>query len=274
MILDVYEAVRSRRAVRGFTGRSVPREVLERVLSAAAWAPSASNLQPWRVYVVTGGPLRELKRRAGERLVAGDPWDEPQYQQYPPVLKCPYSERRSAFGEQRYGALGIPREDLEARQRAAAANWDCFGAPAALFCYIDRDLGPPQWSDVGMYLQTVMLLLRAEGLHSCAQMAWAKYHRTVAEVLSPPDESILFCGMSIGFEDTADSRPRTGRAPLAETVTFVEELAAPPAGAACSPRQQRAPGSGRPHPYERKPQGHVPPHTPHDKQPSRGCCCL
>ncbi|MGW6405188.1 nitroreductase [Streptomyces sp. NPDC055134] len=219
--MDVYEAVTSRRAVRGFSGSEIPGEVLQRVLSAAAWAPSGSNIQPWHAYVLTGGPLAELKKRAGERLAAGDPWDEPEYEQYPSALKSPYCERRSAFGEQRYGALGIAREDLEARQRASSANWDCFGAPAALFCYIDRDLGAPQWSDVGMYLQTVMLLLRAEGLHSCTQMAWAKFHRSVAEVLSPPNELVLFCGMSIGFEDLAADRARTGRAPLDETVTFV-----------------------------------------------------
>ncbi|MGW3341470.1 nitroreductase [Streptomyces sp. NPDC001009] len=219
--MDVYEAVTSRRAVRAYTDREVPADTLERVLSAAAWTPSASNLQPWHAYAVTGAPLAEIKKRAGERLAAGDPWDEPEYEQYPQVLKSPYRERRSAFGEQRYGALGIAREDIEARQRAASANWDCFGAPAALFCYIDRDLGRPQWSDVGMYLQTVMLLLRSEGLHSCTQMAWAKFHRTVAEVLSPPDELMLFCGMSIGFEDPTARDARTGRAPLGETVTFM-----------------------------------------------------
>ncbi|MBX7554539.1 nitroreductase [Streptomyces sp. NPDC004232] len=220
--MDVYEAVRSRRAVRGFTDRQVPREALVRVLSAAAWAPSGSNVQPWRAYVVTGGPLAELKRRAGERVAAADRWDEREYEMYPPVLKSPYHERRSAFGAERYSALGIAREDWEARQRAAAANWDCFGAPAALFCYIDRDMGRPQWSDVGMYLQTVMLLLRAEGLHSCPQMAWSVYRKTVAQILSPPDDLILFCGMSIGFEDATVSQPRTGRAPLDETVTFVD----------------------------------------------------
>ncbi|MEV6292854.1 nitroreductase [Streptomyces sp. NPDC051896] len=220
--MDVYEAVRSRRAVRGFTDRHVPREVLERVLSAAAWAPSGSNLQPWRVYVLTGGPLAELKKLAGERVAAGDPWDEREYEMYPSTLKTPYRERRTAFAEQRYGALGISREDGEARQRAAAANWDCFGAPAALFCYIDRDMGPPQWADVGMYLQTVMLLLRAEGLHSCTQMAWSVYRKTVAQVLSPPDGLILYCGMAIGFEDGMVGYARTGRAPLEETVTFVQ----------------------------------------------------
>src|SRR5262249_13885929 len=121
----------------------------------------------------------------------------------------------------RYGALGIARGDLEARQRAASANWNFFGAPAALFCYIDRGMGSPQWADVGMYLQTVMLLLRAEGLHSCPQMAWSAYRKTVAQVLSPPDGLILYCGMSIGYEDDTVRSERTGRAPLDETVTFV-----------------------------------------------------
>ena len=218
--MDVYEAVRTRRAVRGFIDRPVPVKVLERVVSAATWAPSGSNIQPWHIYVVTGARLAELKRLAGERVAAGDPWDEREYEMYPPELKSPYRERKSAFGAQRYGALGIARGDLEARQRAASANWAFFGAPAGLFCYIHRDMGPPQWADVGMYLQTVMLLLRAEGLHSCPQMAWSVYRKTVAQLLSPPDGLILFCGMSIGYEDTTVVHPRTPRAPLAETVTF------------------------------------------------------
>ena len=139
--MDVYEAVTSRRAVRGFTDQPVLREVLERVLSAAAWSPSGSNLQPWNIYVVTGAPLAELKKRAVERVANSVLWDEREYVMYPPAMKSPYRERRSAFGHERYSALGIAREDWEARQRAAIANWDCFGAPAALFCYIDRDLG-------------------------------------------------------------------------------------------------------------------------------------
>ncbi|WP_433516911.1 nitroreductase [Nonomuraea sp. CA-143628] len=220
--MDVYEAVTSRRAVRGFLDRPVPRETLERVLTAAAWAPSASNLQPWRAYVVTGQPLAELKKRAGERVATGDPWDEREYETYPPELKSPYRERRSAFGAERYGALGIARDDWEARQRTAADNWQCFGAPAALFCYIDRDMGRPQWADLGMYLQTVMLLLRAEGLSSCPQMAWSMYRKTVAEAVSPEEGLILFCGMSIGYEDVTVDYVRTGRASLDETVRFVD----------------------------------------------------
>src|SRR5262245_55195394 len=109
--MDVYEAVTSRRTVRGFTARPVPREVLERVLSAAAWTPSGSNLQPWNIYVLTGAPLAELKTRAVERVAHSDPWNERQYEMYPPALKSPYGERRSAFGKERYSALGIARDD-------------------------------------------------------------------------------------------------------------------------------------------------------------------
>src|SRR6516225_2312157 len=105
--MDVYEAVTSRRAVRGFTNEPVSRVVLEHVLSAAAWAPSGSNLQPWNSYVLTGAPLAELKKRAGARVAAGDPWDERQYEMYPPALKSPYRERREAFGKP-----GSPRRGI------------------------------------------------------------------------------------------------------------------------------------------------------------------
>jgi nitroreductase len=220
--VDVYEAVTSRRAVRAFTDEPVPRDVIERVLAAAAWTPSGSNIQPWNSYVVTGAPLAELKKKVAERIAVGDAWDRAEYEMYPTELTSPYGERRAAFGQERYGGLGISRDDVEARQRAAVANWQCFGAPAALFSFIDRDLGKPQWSDVGMYLQTVMLLLRAEGLHSCPQMAWAKFHTSVAEIVSPPDELMLFCGMSIGHADETVEHVRTGRAPVADTVTFVD----------------------------------------------------
>lgn len=221
--MDVYQAVETRRAVRGFTDEPVDEEVLRRVLTVAGKAPSGSNLQPWRIYVVTGEPLRRLRKTATERVVTGVPWDERQFEMYPRELKSPYGDRRAAFGKARYAALGIEREDWEARQRAAIANWDCFGAPAALFCYIDKDLGRPQWADVGMYLQTVMLLLRAEGLHSCPQMAWSQVRETVAEAVSPPDDLILFCGMSIGYEDPEVEYIPAERAPLEENVTFVTD---------------------------------------------------
>ncbi len=130
--MDVYQAVTSRRAVRGFTDQRVSKEVIERVLSAAAWSPSGSNLQPWNIFVVTGAPLTEIKHRAVERVATADPWDEREYVLYPPDLKSPYKERRSAFGKSvtvrsasRAGLGGAP----ESRHRQLGLLW----APAALF---------------------------------------------------------------------------------------------------------------------------------------------
>lgn len=220
--MDVYEAVRTRRAVRGFTEEPVRKEILTRVLAAAARAPSGANLQPWHVYVLTGAPLAELKKRTAERIAAGDRGDEREYEMYPPELESPYRERRFAAAAQRYAALGVRRDDADGRARAVAANWACFGAPAAMFCYIDRGMGRAQWADLGIYLQTVMLLLRAEGLHSCPQMAWSVYRRSVAEVVEPRDRLLLFCGVSVGFADASATGARIERAPLAETVTYLD----------------------------------------------------
>src|SRR5262249_10118629 len=112
-IMDVYEAVRTRRSVRNFTNRPVPREALERVLSAAAWAPSGSNIQPWHIYVVTGASLAEIRKLAGARVAAGDRWDERENEMYPAHLKSPYSDRKSAVGAPPYVALGSARGDCE-----------------------------------------------------------------------------------------------------------------------------------------------------------------
>jgi nitroreductase len=221
--MDVYQAVISRRAVRAFLGTTVPRAALERVLTAAARAPSGGNLQPWHSYVLTGAPLELLKKQASARAAVGDPGDEREYQMYPPHLRPLYRNRQASAGEQRYSALGIAREDRVGRKAAVAANWNCFGASTALFCYVDRDMGLPQWADVGIYLQTVMLLLRAEGLHSCPQMAWSVYRTTVAAIVRPPSHLMLFCGLSIGFENAAAPAVRIRRAPLDETTTFIDE---------------------------------------------------
>ncbi|MER5525249.1 nitroreductase [Streptomyces sp. NPDC002677] len=219
--MDVYEAVDSRRAVRAFSGRPVPREVLERVLATAARAPSSGNLQPWHLYVVTGEPLAEVKGRATARALAGDPGDEREYPMYPAELVSPYLDRFSAAAAQRYQALGIERDDPDRPRRIAALNSEAFGAPVVLFCYLDRTMGPGQWADAGMYLQTVMLLLRAEGLHSCPQVMWTMFRKTVSQVVGADDGLVLFCGVAVGFESEGAPRLRTGRADMAQTVSFV-----------------------------------------------------
>ncbi|MER5512742.1 nitroreductase [Streptomyces sp. NPDC002766] len=219
--MDVYEAVDSRRAVRAFSDEPVPRDVLERVLAAATRAPSSGNLQPWHVYVVTGEPLAELKRRATARALGGDLGDEREYPMYPAKLTSPYLDRFAAAAAQRYEALGIERDDPARPVKIAALNSEAFGAPVVLFCYLDRTRGPGQWGDAGMYLQTVMLLLRAEGLHSCPQVMWTMYRETVSQVVGADDALVLFCGVAVGFEEEGVPRLRTGRAEMTETVTFI-----------------------------------------------------
>lgn len=221
--MDVYEAVDSRRAVRGFRDEPVPRETLERVLAAAARAPSSGNLQPWHLYVVTGEPLTELKRRATARARAGDPGDEREFPMYPAELTSPYRDRFAAAAAQRYAALGIDRDDPDRPRKIAALNAGAFGAPAVLFCYLDREMGAAQWSDAGMYLQTVMLLLRAEGLHSCPQVMWSMYRETVSEIVKAEDGRVLFCGVAVGMEKDDVPPIRVGRADFSETVTFIGE---------------------------------------------------
>ncbi|MFE7927632.1 nitroreductase [Streptomyces sp. NPDC057456] len=219
--MNVYEAVDSRRAVRAFSDEPVPTEVLERVLAAATRAPSSGNLQPWHVYVVTGEPLAELKRRATARAVEGDPGDEREYPMYPAELTSPYLDRFSAAAAQRYEALGIERDDPGRPTKIAALNSEAFGAPVVLFCYLDRNMGPGQWGDAGMYLQTVMLLLRAEGLHSCPQVMWTMYRKTVSRTVGADGGLVLCCGVAVGFEKEGVPQLRTERADMKETVSFI-----------------------------------------------------
>jgi nitroreductase len=200
----------------------VPAAVLTRVLSAALRAPSGGNLQPWQVYLLTGSRLEDLKSRARRRIAAGDPGDPLPVQPFPAALPAIYAQRLADMGGRRYGAAGVAQDDQDGRARIRARNWECFGAPAALFCYLDEQMLPPQWMDAGIFLQSVMLLLRAEGLDSCAQIAWAEYHRTVAEVIKPPDSHVLACGMSIGYADPLEPQLSMPRAALSEAVTFLD----------------------------------------------------
>lgn len=198
--MDVSEAVASRRSKRAYVDRPVAPELLREVLTLAARAPSGGNLQPWRVHVLTGETLVRFRGVMAARLARGDT-DAIEYAVYPPSLQEPYRSQRFVLGEALYEKIGVARTDKLGRLAQFARNWDFFGAPAGLFCFVDRRMGPPQWSDLGMYLQTVMLLLRERGVDSCAQESWTTYAQTVYGFLQTAPEWMLFSGMAIGYAD-------------------------------------------------------------------------
>jgi nitroreductase len=201
--MKVSEAIASRKTVRAFKPDPVSRETVETILALASRAPSGGNLQPWKVYVLLGEARAELIRRVAERRKVKALGEAPEYSIYPPALSEPYKTRRFAIGEAMYGALGIPREDKAARLAFFSRNWEFFGAPVGLIVTIDRQMQQGQWSDVGMFLQNVMLLAREHGLHTCPQEAWAVWHRIIREYLNVPENEMVFCGMGIGYADEA-----------------------------------------------------------------------
>lgn len=220
--MNVTEAVNSRRSVRAFLDTPVSGQVLREVVELAGRSASGGNLQPWRLFVLGGDTLTDLKRCMRERLATGPTSEPTEYEIYPPDLWEPYRTERYVVGEEMYALLGTPRTDKPGRLRQFARNFQFFDAPAALFCYVDRRMGAPQWSDLGMYLQTLMLLLRERGLHSCAQECWSVYPKTIGDFLQPPEELMLFCGMAIGHADpdAPVNRLRTRRLPLEQFATF------------------------------------------------------
>jgi nitroreductase len=200
-MVTVTEAVLTRRSIRAFLDREVERGLIAEILSLAARAPSGGNLQPWRVDVVMGAPLAELKAAAREAFAAAPLGDGMELKVYPAPLGEPYRARRHASGEALYAAIGIPREDRAGRLAQFARNFEAFGAPVVLFLSIDRIFDRPQWAHLGMFMQNIMLLAAERGLATCPQEAWATVHRTVSSFLELPDSHIVYCGIALGFAD-------------------------------------------------------------------------
>lgn len=199
--MQVSEAVASRRSVREFLDKPIDRAVLARILEKAQNAPSGGNTQPWNAIIATGAPLQKLFAAVAQVVPQGAAAHKPEYHIYPPELDGQYSDRRFGVGEAMYAALDIPRDNRTARLMWFARNFRAFDAPVLMLIHTPRYMGPPQWSDIGMWLQTVMLLLREEGLDSCAQEAWAIYTPQIRQCFAIPDDHIFFCGMAIGYRD-------------------------------------------------------------------------
>ena len=217
--MNVSEAVEARRSIRSFLDTPISDEQLSQLLEKAARAPSGGNVQPWRVFVINGPSMPKFH----QFLADTDPREKPAYEIYPKELPSPYRDSRFKVGEDMYKLLNIPRDDKPSRFAHLARNFKFFDAPAAFFCFIDKAMGPPQWSDLGMFLQTFMLLAQEEGLDTCAQEAWANRSQAVAKFVGAEDNLMLFCGMAIGHKNPeADVNSLVSdRAPLEAWVKFV-----------------------------------------------------
>lgn len=220
--MDVFEAVASRYSCRAFLPRPVPEKTVRDIVARAARAPSAGNMQAWRVYAVAGKRLEALKAQLAPRMSELPKGEGGDYRIYPDPMGEPYRARAFKVGELLYESINVARADKPARYRQYARNYQFFGAPVGLFFAIERDHGVAQWADIGGYLQTVAILARGHGLHTCPQQAWVSFHRTVRAFLDLPDTLMIYSGMALGYAD--ESAPinqwRSPRAPVDEFATF------------------------------------------------------
>lgn len=218
--ISVDEAITTRRSVRAFKPDPVPRETISHILEVAARAPSGTNIQPWFVDVLTDGPLKTMTDALLQRREDGAA--DPEFAYYPKKWFEPYLARRRKVGYDLYGLLGIVKGEKDKMWTHFGRNYKFFDAPVGLFFSMHRDLEIGSWLDMGMFVENVMIAARGQGLDSCPQAAWIEYPKTVSEILGLPDDRILICGMSMGYEDTTapENALVTERAPVEEFTRF------------------------------------------------------
>ncbi|TNE34372.1 MAG: nitroreductase [Alphaproteobacteria bacterium] len=198
--MKVSDALASRITVRQFLDTPVPLETVKELIEASKRAPSGGNLQPWNVHVMTGAPLKALVDDVADKLQEGVS-ETPEYNVYPPELVDPYKTRRRVVGQALYDLIGVPREDTPGKLKQLSRNFRFFDAPVGLFFVLHRQMEIGQYADVGMFMQSIMLLAREHGLHTCPQEAWARWPDTVRAHLKLADHEMLFCGMALGYMD-------------------------------------------------------------------------
>ncbi len=217
----VTDAVVTRRSLRAFTDQSVDEQVIRKILTTASRAPSGTNMQPWRVRVLSGESLNNVSGAVLKAYDADEPYDaEEPY--YPDKFFEPYLSRRRKVGWDLYSLLDIQKGDKEKMKAQHRRNFEFFSAPVGAVFTIHRDLNTGSWLDYGMFLQNVMLLAREAGLHTCPQAAFCGYHRAIRSALPLTDEEVVVCGMSIGYADfsSIENTLETERAEVSEFVEF------------------------------------------------------
>lgn len=222
---DFLDLMASRRSIRAFLLDPVPRADIERILAAAARAPSGTNTQPWHVHVLSGAARDRMVSAVCQAFDTEADRHEYDYDYYPEQFFEPYLGRRRKVGFDLYALLGIAKGDKAAMQAQHRKNYEFFGAPSGLMFTIDRRMGKGSWLDYGGFLQSVMLAARALGYDTCPQAAWVQFHKVVREQLELPDSYQLVCGMALGRadQDAVVNRLVTERASLADFVKFHED---------------------------------------------------
>ena len=221
----VEEAISSRRSIRAFLPTPVSQQTIEIILDTAARAPSGTNIQPWKTYVLTGDSLAGLSQAIlkvyNDPESAKDHTEE--YAYYPREWVSPYIERRRKIGWDLYGLLGITRDDKQKMHHQHGRNYCFFDAPVGLMFTIDRVLEQGSWLDYGMFLQNIMIAARGIGLDTCPQAAFTPFHRVISEYLNIPETQSVVCGMSLGYADpnAVENSLTTEREPLDHWVTFL-----------------------------------------------------
>jgi nitroreductase len=224
-IAAVDAAITSRRSIRAYLSTPVPRETIERILEVASRAPSGTNTQPWKVYVLTGAAKEGLSAKI-QASFAANPKQEglkDEYNYYPAQWVSPFIDRRRKVGFGLYNLLGIAKGDTARMQAQAARNYDFFDAPVGLIFAIDRIMGQGSWMDYGMFLQNIMLAARARGLDTCPQAAFTPYHALIQDHVGMPANEMLVCGMSMGYAnpDAIENTLVTEREPVASFTQFL-----------------------------------------------------
>ena len=197
----VDDAITSRRSIRQFLPTPVAAAEVEAILDAAARAPSGTNMQPWRGYVLAGTAKDDVVDAVQAVFDAEESGHSQEVQYYPDAFFEPYLSRRRAVGWDLYGLLGIAKGEAEKMKAQHRRNFQFFDAPVGLMFTIDRRLATGSWLDYGMFLQNVMTAARGRGLDTCAQAAWTHYHRAIRPVLGLADEETIVCGMALGYAD-------------------------------------------------------------------------
>ena len=219
--MSLETAVRTRHSVRGFLSERVPQETLERVFDLARWAPSGTNIQPWQVYVASGETRDNLRAQFMQRTRDKHPPSVDHKGTRGPLGEI-WKDRRRACAAVLYDAMDVAWDDKPARAEVAFRNFELFDAPHVAFLCMNEVFGMGSAWDVGMYAQTLMLAMTANGLASCAQGTMAHHPDLVRQAFDLDDDVKVLFGISFGFPDPsmAVNNALTTRAELDETVTF------------------------------------------------------